>query len=70
VWFTGESNSREMFGYVQGAWEDGKETAVKVAGCLTGANCPSSLVYEDIKTCTQASELELRKAKAKRNSHK
>jgi polyamine oxidase len=70
VWFTGESNSREMFGYVQGAWEDGKETAVKVAGCLTGVNCPSSLVYEDIKTCTQASELELRKAKAKRNSHK
>jgi hypothetical protein len=55
---------------VQGAWEDGKETAVKVAGCLTGAICPSSLVYEDIKTCTQASELELRKAKAKRNSHK
>ena len=71
VWFTGESNSKEMFGYVQGAWEDGKETAVKVAGCLTGASCPSSLVYEDIKTCTQASALEKRKAvaKAKRDVH-
>jgi len=57
-----------------GAWEDGKQTAVKVAGCFTGADCPSSLVYEDIKTCTQASELELRrakaKAKAKRDNHR
>lgn len=54
VFFTGESNSREMFGYVQGAWEDGKETAGRVAGCLTGAECPSSLVYETIKTCVEA----------------
>lgn len=54
VFFTGESNSREMFGYVQGAWEDGKETATRVANCLKGVSCPLTLVYEDIKTCMEA----------------
>lgn len=63
VFFTGEANSREMFGYVQGAWEDGKQTAEKVANCVKGAGCPSSLVYEDITTCTQAGSLN-----AKRNA--
>jgi polyamine oxidase len=63
VFFAGESNSREYFGYVQGAWEDGKETAVKVANCLKGTSCPSSLVYEDITTCTQAGTLLKRKAR-------
>ncbi|KAM0715524.1 hypothetical protein Q7P37_009022 [Cladosporium fusiforme] len=60
VFFTGESNSKEMFGYVQGAWEDGKDTAGRVAGCLTGSSCPNSLVYETIKTCIEAGSLEKR----------
>lgn len=68
VYFTGESNSREMFGYVQGAWEDGKETAVRLAGCLKGTHCPASFVYDEIKTCQQAKALEQRRM-AKRASH-
>jgi polyamine oxidase len=57
VFFTGDANSREMFGYVQGAWEDGKETATRLAGCLTGDDCSSTLIYESIQTCISAGSM-------------
>lgn len=67
VYFTGESNSREYFGYVQGAWEDGKQTAEQLAGCLKGTNCPQNFVFNEIKTCPQVAALEQRR-NAKRAS--
>ncbi|KAJ1323738.1 polyamine oxidase [Microdochium nivale] len=67
VYFTGESNSREMFGYVQGAWEDGKQTAARLAGCLKGTDCPPNDIYREIKTCPQVVALEQRR-NAKRAS--
>lgn len=52
--FTGEAMSEEMFGYVQGAWDEGLNTAGEVAECLAG-KCPKDVVYEALKLCTQKS---------------
>lgn len=53
VFFTGEAYSKEMFGYVQGAWEEGKQTGAKIASCLKGNGCPNGFAFESIKTCSQ-----------------
>jgi polyamine oxidase len=55
VFFTGEAYSKELFGYVQGAWEDGKDTAATIASCIKGSGCPEAFAYEDIQICPQTS---------------
>lgn len=55
VMFTGEAYSKLLFGYVQGAWEDGKDTAATIASCMKGGECPAGFAYEDIETCPQTS---------------
>lgn len=52
--FTGEAMSEEAFGYVQGAWLEGNFTAVTVANCINGVECPEVEVYEALTTCDQA----------------
>lgn len=53
VWFTGEAMSEEAFGYVQGAWNEGKATAQSVGSCLTAGECLGARVYPALKTCEQ-----------------
>jgi polyamine oxidase len=53
VHFAGEAYSKELFGYVQGAWEGGKEVGTTVANCIKGIDCPTALAYQSIQTCPQ-----------------
>ena len=36
LWFAGEANSAEYFGFLQGAWFEGQEVGARVAGMLGG----------------------------------
>lgn len=54
IMFTGEAMSPDAFGYVQGAWTQGQETAQRIGQCLSGGDCPQAEVYETLKTCNQA----------------
>lgn len=57
VLFTGEAYSKLLFGYVQGAWEDGKITATTISNCMKGLECSPGFAYEDISTCSQTSTI-------------
>lgn len=50
--FSGEAMSAELFGYVQGAWDEGLNAATTVAACL-GGKCPTVDVFEAVTTCAQ-----------------
>lgn len=64
VMFTGEAMSEEAFGYVQGAWNEGKNTAVKIGECLVNSDCPEVEIFEALKICDQQASAEnLRKRK-------
>jgi len=66
--FSGEAMSDEMFGYVQGAWNEGINTAAKVAQCLLG-KCPDATVYEALRTCAQE-ETDIKKRSVTLNKRK
>lgn len=57
VFFTGEAYSKEMFGYVQGAWEEGKQTGHRIAKCIKEGGCGKAFAYESIQTCSQQSTI-------------
>lgn len=47
--FTGEANSRESLGFIQGAWTEGKKTGKMISNCILAADCPKSDVYKRIR---------------------
>ncbi|CEP15544.1 hypothetical protein [Parasitella parasitica] len=47
VFFAGEAMSEKFFGFLQGAWYSGAETAMSVAQCVQG-KCSPSEYYEEI----------------------
>jgi polyamine oxidase len=63
--FSGEAMSEEAFGYVQGAWDEGINSADEVAQCLTSGGCEVNEVFEALVTCEQA-ETALRKRDGKK----
>lgn len=34
LWFAGEANSAQYFGFLQGAWFEGREVGIRIAGLL------------------------------------
>ncbi|OBZ86754.1 Polyamine oxidase [Choanephora cucurbitarum] len=48
VFFAGEAMSEEYYGFLQGAWLSGAETAVHVAQCVK-STCPEAKFYPEIK---------------------
>lgn len=42
LWFAGEATSAEFFGFLQGAWFEGRDAGRKIAGLLGKNNCTSS----------------------------
>jgi len=59
LWFAGEATSAEYYGYLHGAWFEGKEVGEAVAGCLNGSKarkCKSEEHYEVLHGSTQRGE--------------
>lgn len=64
IHFAGEATSSEMFGYVQGAWDQGIKTAGVISECLRGKCAPVD-VYETLTTCAQT-QVQLSKRRNRR----
>jgi polyamine oxidase len=62
LYFAGEAMSTEHFGYLQGAWFEGQEAGLKIAGMLTQecrnaeSGCGQHLKYEVLHGTTEAWE--------------
>ena len=48
LWFAGEATSATYFGFLHGAWFEGREAAMQIAGMLLG-DCLE--IYDDIELC-------------------
>ncbi|KAI8085106.1 uncharacterized protein BX664DRAFT_375578 [Halteromyces radiatus] len=48
VFFAGEAMSKDFFGYLQGAWISGEETATHVIQCIK-SSCPKAYYYPEIQ---------------------
>lgn len=53
LWFSGEAISEAAYGYVQGAWLEGQNTATTIGECLVNGNCTTVEVYVALTTCAQ-----------------
>ncbi|KAH8602191.1 putative flavin-containing polyamine oxidase [Bisporella sp. PMI_857] len=53
LYFAGEATSAQYFGFLQGAYFEGKEVGEKIAGCVNGTNpvCKDTRSYEKIRGC-------------------
>lgn len=63
LWFAGEHTSSSYFGYMQGAWFEGRDAGTRIAGlikgeCLdgSGAACGERVKYEVLHGTTDANE--------------
>lgn len=65
LWFAGEANSAESYGFLHGAWFEGREVGARVAGVLNGecrledigsGDCGSLTRYEAVRGDTPASK--------------
>jgi polyamine oxidase len=50
LWFAGEATSTEYYGYLHGAWIEGKSVAKQVVQCLK-SKCPSYNSFEFVTSC-------------------
>jgi len=55
LWFAGEATSAEYFGFLQGAWFEGKAAGESVAACVKG-RCASESKYEVLHGTTTQNE--------------
>lgn len=49
LWFAGEATSAQYFGFLHGAWFEGREAGMQVAGLLQGRRCVE--VYPGMEQC-------------------
>lgn len=65
LWFAGEASSAEAYGFLHGAWFEGREIGARVAGVLNGEcgledmtsdDCGSLARYEVVQGATPALE--------------
>ncbi|GAW27390.1 putative flavin containing polyamine [Rosellinia necatrix] len=64
LWFTGEHTSASYFGYMQGAWFEGRDAGNRIAGLISGTcvgdagkgECGERPSYHDLHGTTLASE--------------
>jgi polyamine oxidase len=50
LWFAGEATNAEFFGYLQGAYLEGKHVGETIAACLTGGceTCSNGKAYSEL----------------------
>ncbi|RPA82473.1 amine oxidase [Ascobolus immersus RN42] len=48
LWFAGEATNAQYFGYMHGAYEEGKEAGIRIAKCLKGRTCHDRKRYEKL----------------------
>ena len=57
LWFAGEANSAEYFGFLQGAYFEGQEVGMRIAGMLNGGKGLGQMNrYEVLRGTTNISE--------------
>ena len=58
LFFAGEATSTEYFGFLQGAWFEGKAVGELIAGCVIGGgvNCTAEENYQVLHGTTPVSE--------------
>lgn len=68
LWFAGEATSAQYFGFLQGAWFEGREAGERIAGLLgsacvnaaadgsTSGACGDMVHYEDLEGTTTIDE--------------
>ncbi|KAI0803479.1 putative flavin-containing polyamine oxidase [Xylaria sp. FL0064] len=62
LWFTGEHTSASYFGYMQGAWFEGRDAGNRIAGLIRGAcegepeECGERISYPDLDGTTTPDE--------------
>jgi polyamine oxidase len=49
LWFAGEATSVEYFGYLHGAFYEGKSAAEEIAACVAGQTCIDRKQYADLQ---------------------
>lgn len=66
VWFAGEHTSATYFGYMQGAWFEGRDAGERIAGLIKGnctavgeGGCGERVHYEVLEGTTEADEYDL-----------
>lgn len=52
LWFAGEAMSADYYGFLHGAWLEGKSVAKSILQCIT-SQCPSTLNYEYVTGCDE-----------------
>ncbi|KAI9847728.1 MAG: hypothetical protein M1837_001976 [Sclerophora amabilis] len=61
LWFAGEHTSAQYFGFLHGAWFEGREAGLAVAGCVVegaSTNCSERSVFEVLHGSTPLEEFE------------
>ncbi|MCJ1365722.1 hypothetical protein MMC16_004847 [Acarospora aff. strigata] len=58
LYFAGEATSSQYFGFLQGAWFEGRAAGMLIAACLAG-NCTGETKYEVLHGTTDYSEYDL-----------
>lgn len=59
LWFAGEATSAEYYGFLQGAWFEGRNAGEAVGACVKGKggkDCRAEKRYEVLKGTTNVSE--------------
>ncbi|KAL3417463.1 N1-acetylpolyamine oxidase [Phlyctema vagabunda] len=56
VHFAGEATSAEFYGYLHGAYFEGKEVGETIAACVTTGACKEAVFYEELKGTTFVEE--------------
>lgn len=51
LWFAGEAMSADYYGFLHGAWFEGKYVANMIARCLSNHACPQTEMYKYVTGC-------------------
>ncbi|KAI9005861.1 hypothetical protein CLU79DRAFT_780794 [Phycomyces nitens] len=54
LWFSGEAMSTDFYGYLHGAWLEGRDTAASILKCMR-SKCPVYPVTDIVKSCSDSS---------------
>ena len=59
LFFAGEATSTEYYGFLQGAWFEGRNTGAMIAGCLMGnqSDCGGEAYYGVLHGTTDEGQL-------------
>lgn len=53
LWFAGEAMSADFYGFLHGAWFEGKYVANIIVRCLSNPSCPQTEMYKYVTGCDE-----------------